>query len=59
MTEEFNSEERQERLNELQFENEQIRLKILAFVSKKNRDKLFDLIEDLINNEIEQEELCD
>lgn len=59
MTEELNFEERQERLNELQNDNEQLRLKILAFAPDEKRGILIDLIEDLITNEIEQEELCD
>ena len=59
MTEELTFEERENRLSNLQFENSQIYDKLLKLIPKKNQGKFIKLFDKYVDNEIEQEELCD
>lgn len=59
MTEELSFEERENRLTDLQFQNSQIYSNLLELVKEEDKEKFKDLLEEYVNNEIEQEELCD
>jgi len=45
-------------IKKLKKENERIRKEIKAFTPKLNEDYLFGLINSLIENELQQEEMC-